>query len=147
MRILDADILAYALYDGSPAHPYAWQLVERALMGEIELSVTPTTILEAYNVLFWFYRVRPMRSLLEKLALTVDGLKVVETSTGGLKISAADNIPLGDGFLIATALQHNKPIVVTNDSHIIIKAPKYGLIAENPIPDSVKEKLSNWNIE
>lgn len=147
MRLLDADILAYALYDESPAHTPAWQTVERALTGEIDLHVTHTTILEAYNTLFWFYKVRPLRSLIEKLTLTIDGLKVIETSTNGLKISAADNIPLGDGFLIATALQHSKPIIVTNDSHIINKAPKYGLIIENPIPEEVKEKLSDWKIE
>ena len=147
MRLLDADILAYALYDESPAHTPAWQTVERALTGEIDLHVTHTTILEAYNTLFWFYKVRPLRSLIEKLTLTIDGLKVIETSTNGLKISAADNIPLGDGFLIATALQHSKPIIVTNDSHIINKAPKYGLIIENPIPEEVREKLSDWKIE
>jgi predicted nucleic acid-binding protein len=147
LRILDADILAYALYDESPAHPYAWQTVERAFLGEIDLHVTHTTILEAYNTLFWFYKVRPLRSLLEKLTLTINGLKVVEAATNGLKISAADNIPLGDGFLIATALQHKIPIIVTNDSHVVKNAPKYGLITENPIPEEVREKLSDWKIE
>jgi predicted nucleic acid-binding protein len=147
LRLLDADILAYALYDESPAHTPAWQTVERALMGEINLHVTHTTILETYNTLYWFYRVRPLRSLLEKLALTIEGLKVVETSTNGLKISEAENIPLGDGFLIATALKHSKPIIVTNDPHIISKAPKFGLITENPIPTEVREKLSIWKID
>ena len=116
-------------------------------MGEIDLHVTHTTILEAYNVLFWFYRVRPLTSLLEKLALTVGGLKIVEVSTRGLEISAADNIPLGDGFLMATALKHSIPIIVTNDSHIIGKAERYGLLTENPVPEDVREKLSDWKIE
>jgi predicted nucleic acid-binding protein len=147
LRILDADILAYALYDESPAHPYAWRTVERALLGEIELNVTHTTILETYNTLLWFYRVRPLKTLIEKLTLSIDGLRVVETSTNGLKISAADNIPFGDGFLIATALQHSKPVIVTNDSHIINKAPKYGLMTENPVPEKVRKKLFGWKIE
>lgn len=145
--MIDADILAYALYDESPAHANAWRVVERALVGEIELHVTHTTVLETYNVLFWFYKVRPLTRLLEKLSLTLEGLKVLETSTNGLKIAAAENIPLGDGYLIATALQHSKPIIVTNDSHIMGKAPKYGLIVENPIPDDVREQLSNWKVQ
>ncbi|MCX6642524.1 MAG: type II toxin-antitoxin system VapC family toxin, partial [Candidatus Bathyarchaeota archaeon] len=117
MRILDADILAYALYDESPAHSSAWQIIEKGLKQEFELNLTHTTILETYNTLFWFYRVRPLKSLLKKLSFVTDNLKVIGTSLNGLKISESENIPLGDGFLIATALQHSKPIIVTNDSH------------------------------
>lgn len=142
MRLLDADILAYALYDESPAHGSAWKTLERALAGEIALNVTPTTILETYNTLFWFYRVRPLKTLLEKMILTMDGLNVVETSITGLNISQTENIPLGDGFLIATALKQGIPVIVTNDAHLINKAPKYGLITENPIPDDVRKELS-----
>lgn len=144
MRILDADILAYALYDESPAHPHAWGLVERCLIGGLPLSVTPTTILETYNTLYWHYRVRPLKSLLDKLTLTVDELQVVETSINGLRIAAADNIPLGDGLLIATALQHNIPVIVSNDKHITDRAPKYGLITENPVPEEIRKILSGW---
>ena len=147
LRLLDADILAYALYDESPAHSSAWNTLEKALMGEIDLHVTDTTILETYNTLHWFYKVRPLKKLLEKMILTMDGLKVIETSMNGLNISMAENIPLGDGFLIATALKHGKPIIVTNDAHIINKAPKYGLLTENPISDEERKSLSTWKIE
>ncbi len=101
----------------------------------------------SYNVLFWFYRVRPLKKLVEKLKLTVSELKVVETSTIGLNISLKENIPLSDGFLIATALEHRIPIIVSNDSHIATKAPKYGLIVENPIPKSVRKKMAKWKPE
>ena len=144
MRLIDSDILSYALYDESPAHPYAWKILEQGLLGNIELYITYTTILEAYNVLFWFYRIRPLRKLLEKLKLTISELKIVETSIMGFNISLTDNIPLGDGFLIATALEHRIPIIVSNDSHIASKAPKYGLIVENPIPKDIREKMARW---
>lgn len=80
-----------------------------------------------------------MERLLEKLMLTTSGLKVLETSIMGFNISLEDNIPLGDGFLIATTLKHRIPIIVSNDSHIMSKAPKHGLIAENPIPRDVRK--------
>ncbi len=147
MRILDADILAYALYDKSPAHSQAWKTVERGLVGEMELSVTYATILETYNTLFWFYRVRPEKKLLEKLALTLKGLSVVDTAISGVTISLSENIPLGDGFIIGTALKHNKPIIVTNDSHIISSAQKYGLIIENPLTAETRMHLSKWKPE
>jgi len=147
LRILDSDILSYALYNESPAYLCAWRVIERGLLGEIELHLTYTTILEAYNVLFWFYRVKPLKKLLEKLKLAVGGLKVVETSIDGLNISLEENIPLGDAFLIATALNHRIPIIVSNDLHIMDKAPKYGLIVENPIPEEIKMKLGEWKAE
>ena len=146
MRIIDSDILSYALYDESPAHPYAWEVVEKGLLGEIELYLTHTTILETYNVLFWFYRIRPLQKLLEKLTLVIGGLKIVEPSVAGLNISSEDNIPLGDGFLLATALRHRIPVLVSNDSHILSKAPKHGLITENPIPKGVRSELAEWKM-
>lgn len=142
MRLLDADILSYGLYDESPAYPYAWELLRRGLKGELELHVTPTTILETYNVLFWFYRVRPRSRLLEKLRLISEGLKIVGTSIRGINIARVENIPLGDGFLIATALDNRIPIIVSNDSHLSEKAPKYGLIVENPIPEDARKRLA-----
>ena len=144
MRILDADIFAYALYDQSPAHQHAWQLVEKGLLGELKLYVTHTTILEVYNVLYWFYRVRPARKLLEKLSSALMGLEVVEPSLDGVELAKHAGIPLGDGFLIATALKHNIPIVVSNDAHIAKKAPEYGLIVETPIPEEVRRRLREW---
>jgi hypothetical protein len=92
---------------------------------------------------FWYYRVRP----LEKLSLTISALKVIEPSIRGLEISLNENMPLGDGFLIATALTHRIPVIVSNDQDIISKAPKYGLIVENPIPEEVKKKLAKYEVK
>lgn len=147
MRIVDADILSYALYDESPAHIHAWRIIERGMLGEIELYLTYTTILEVYNVLFWFYRIRPLNRVLEKLKLVVESLKVVETSLTGLSISLEESIPLGDDFLIAAALSHRIPVIVSNDAHVAEKAPKYGLIIENPIPEETRRKLAEWKGE
>lgn len=64
-------------------------------------------ILEMYNVLFWSYRARPLRNLLEKLGLTVSELKVAGTSIMDLNASLIDN---------------NVPIVVSNDPYMANKA-------------------------
>ena len=133
MRLLDADVLSYSLYDESPFHDAAWQYVKRGLAGEIELAVNPVTVLETYNVLYWYYRVRPRKLLLRKLSLVVGGLSAVPASIRGIEISLSKNIPLGDGILIATALEERLPIIVSNDRHVSRVAPEYGLIVENPL--------------
>ena len=106
MRLVDADILSYALYDLSPFNPLCKTLIERAARGELELYVTHTTLLEAYNVLYWAYRVRPRRAILEKILIVLSIIGVVPTSAKGLDIAKEENIPLGDGILIATALDN-----------------------------------------
>jgi predicted nucleic acid-binding protein len=141
VRLLDTDILAYSLYDQSPAHPYAWPLVEKATRGDLHVKVTHTTMLETYNTLYWFYRVRPRKAVLQKLALAVRALHVVDTAAEGIGLAAKENIPLGDGFLISTALKHQIPVVVSGDAHILANAPKYGLMVENPIPAKVRKEL------
>jgi len=133
LRLLDADVLSYSLYDESPFHDAAWQYVKRGLAGEIELAVNPVTVLETYNVLYWYYRVRPRKLLLRKLSLVVGGLSAVPASIRGIEISLSKNIPLGDGILIATALEERLPIIVSNDRHVSRVAPEYGLIVENPL--------------
>ncbi|MEM0459068.1 MAG: hypothetical protein QXZ31_04305 [Thermofilaceae archaeon] len=62
------------------------------------MAVTPVTVLEAYNVLYWYYRVRPRKLLLRKLSLLVESLTLVPTSIRGLDVALNENIPLGDGF-------------------------------------------------
>jgi len=47
--------------------------------------------------------------------------------------------------LIATALQNNIPVIVSNDKHIINRASNYGLITENPVPEETRKQLSEWN--
>jgi predicted nucleic acid-binding protein len=143
MRILDADILAYALYDMSPAHTVAWGYLETHLKHGNKLYITPTTILETYNTLYWYYKIRPMKDLLEKLTRTMEVLEVVTTSTIGPYLATKENIPLGDGFLLATAQEHNIPIIVSNDQHIEKTCKKLGLINENPVTDEIRELLSN----
>ena len=141
MRLIDADILSYALYDEHIAHPYAWPIIEKAIRKEIIVYITYTTILETYNVLLRYYKVRPRKMLLEKLKLTVQNLKTIQPSMRGIDIAIAENIPLGDGFLIATTIDMKIPIIITNDEDIIRKAPKYGIMVQNPIPREIRKRM------
>jgi len=133
LRLIDADVLSYALYDLSPFNQPCRALIERAARGELELYVTPTTLLEAYNVLYWTYRVRPRKAILEKMSAALLIMEVVPPSIKGLDVAREENIPLGDGMLIATALENRLPVVVSNDRHVEKTASKFGLIVENPL--------------
>ena len=147
MRLLDADILAYALYDESPAHQDSWQYLENHIKQGNKIHITLTTILETYNTLYWYYHIRPRTQLLEKMRLTLELLEPIQTSLQGIAISQTMNIPLGDGFLIAAAKQNNIPIIVSNDKHIAKTATKQGLVYENPITDKTRKKLSDQTPE
>ncbi len=133
MRIIDADILSYALYDLSPYNARCKPIVLKALRGELELYVTHTTLLETYNVLYWSYRVRPRKQILRKLSVLLRGVTLISPSSRGFNIALSENMPLGDAILVATAVDNRIPIVISNDKHVHRLAEKYNLIIENPL--------------
>lgn len=141
MRIVDADILSYALLEDHIATPYTKPLIERGLKNEIKIYITFTTLLETYNVLYWYYHIRPREKVARKILAIAEGLILIKSSSHGFYIAVDENIPLGDALLIATALENNIPIIVSNDRHIEKLAEKYGLIVENPIPQNIREKM------
>ncbi|MBS7658913.1 MAG: PIN domain-containing protein [Candidatus Bathyarchaeia archaeon] len=141
MRIIDADILSYGLLENHIATPYTRPIIEKGIEGSLEIYVIITTLLEAYNTLFWYYKVRPRINVARKVWLIAEGLNVITPSKMGFKISVDENIPLGDAIVLATALNNNIPIIVSNDKHIEKTAKKYGLIYENPIPQEIRRKI------
>jgi len=141
VRIIDADILCYALLENHIASKYAKPIVVRGLGGELEVYVTATTLLETYNTLFWHYKIRPRSSVARKIWLVAEGLNLIPASEAGFKMAMDENVPLGDAILVATAIENNIPIVVSNDKHIEKLCKKYGLIYEDPIPEDIRSKL------
>jgi predicted nucleic acid-binding protein len=141
VRIIDADIMCYALLENHIASQYTLPLIEKGLRGELEVYVTATTLLETYNTLFWHYRIRPRSKVAHKLRLVAEGLNLIPISEMGFKIALDENVPLGDAILVATALENNIPILVSNDGHIKKLSSKYGLIYENPLPKEVRSQL------
>jgi len=103
--------------------------------------VTTTTLLETYNVLYWYYRVRPRELVAKKVLAVAEGLILVSVSKRGFRIAAEENVPLGDALLIATALDNNIPVVISNDKHVEKLVKKYGLILENPIPEEIRKQM------
>ena len=142
MRIIDSDILSYALLENHIATPYTKPLIERALKGEIKVYVTATTLLETYNVLYWYYHVRPRRIIAKKIMCIAEGLTLISPSKHGFYKAIEENVPLGDALLVATAIENNIPIIVSNDKHVEKLAEKYGLIIENPIPKKIRKQMA-----
>jgi len=141
MRIVDADILSYGLLENHIASPYTKPIIEKGMKGEMKLYVTATTLLETYNTLYWHYKIRPRIMVARKIRLVADSLFLIYPSSNGFKICVEEDIPLGDAILIATALENQIPIVISNDKHVERLVEKYGLICENPIPKEVRLKI------
>jgi hypothetical protein len=80
--------------------------------------------------------------LLRKISTVLETMTTVAASPDGVALALRENIPLGDGFLLATALNNKIPVVVSNDAHIAKAAPKVGLIVENPLSTTARRRLS-----
>lgn len=82
---------------------------------------------------------RPRKAILKKMSAALLVMEVVSPSVKGLEVAREENIPLGDGILIATALENRLPVAVSNDRHIEKTASKFGLIVENPLSRPARE--------
>lgn len=146
MKLLDADILTYALFEKHDAHPYCWQTLKEAVYGKVKSYMTPITLLEAYHALVNDYSVD-----LGEASYKLDGLSrsrkirfmkiSTEIARRALQIAKDHRARSFDAALIASAEVGEIPIVVSNDGHIARLCDERGLILENPIPDDVRERM------
>ena len=69
MRIIDADILSYALFQKHDAHPYCWPLLQNAIHGKTSVAIATVNLLAAFHALVEDYAVER-----EEASYKLDGL-------------------------------------------------------------------------
>lgn len=146
MRLIDADILAYALFQKHDAHPYCWSLLQNAVYGKISAAIANASLLEAYHALVEDYHLER-----EEASYKLDGLTrstrirflplTVEAARKALEIAKLHKVRSFDANLIACAETNNISVAVSNDSHIARLCSERGLIIENPIPKEAAKKM------
>ena len=146
MRIIDADILAYALFQKHDAHPYCWTLLQNAIYGKINAAIVTVSLLEAYHALVEDYHVER-----EEASYKLDGLTrstrirflplTVEAARKALEIAKLHKVRSFDANLIASAETNGITVIVSNDAHIARLCKERGLIIENPIPKEAAKKM------
>ena len=146
MRIIDADILSYALFQKHDAHPYCWPLIQNAVHGKISVAIGMVNLLEAYHALAEDYGVEKQEASYMLGALT-RSTKIrflplsVEIARKALEIAELCQVQSFDANLIATAEVNKISIVVSNDAHIARLCKERGLVIENPIPKEAAKKM------
>jgi len=146
MRIIDADILSYALFENHDAHPYCWPLLQNAVYGKISAAIATASLLEAYHALVEDYQVER-----EEASYKLDGLTrstrirflplTVETARKALEIAKLYKVRSFDANLIACAETNRISVVVSNDAHIARLCKERELIIEDPIPKEAAKKM------
>jgi predicted nucleic acid-binding protein len=146
MRIIDADILSYALFQGHDAHPYCWPLLQNAVHGKINVAIATVNLLEAYHALVEDYGVERQEASYMLAALT-RSTKIrflplsAEITRKALEIAKLCKVRSFDATLIATAETNQISIVISNDAHIARLCKERGLVIENPIPKEASNKM------
>ena len=146
MRIIDADILSYALFEKHDAHPYCWPLLQNAIHGKTSTAIAITSLLETYHALVDDYGVER-----EEAAYKLDGLTrsmkirflplTVDTARKALEIAKLHKVRSFDANLIASAETNKISVVISNDHHITRLCNERDLIIENPIPKNVVKEM------
>lgn len=146
MRLIDADILSYALFEKHDAHPYCWPTMLDAVHGRMRAAITTVTLLEVYNALVYDYLVDPSEA-----SHKIDGLTrsrkirfvpmTIEIVRKAIEIAKGQKARSFDANLIASAEVEGITVIVSNDRHIERLCQERNLIVENPIPVDVRKKM------
>ena len=146
MRIIDADILSYALFEKHDAHQYCWPLLLSAIHGKTSTAIAVTSLLEAYHALVEDYGVER-----EEAAYKLDGLTrstkirflplTVDGARKALEIAKLHQARSFDANLIASAETNEISVIISNDHHIARLCRERDLIIENPIPRNVARDM------
>lgn len=147
LRLIDSDILTYAMNSKHVAHPYCWPVLEKAVYGKLEASLSTISFLEAYNALVHDYEVEPAEA-----SFKLDGLSrsrkisilILNAGVVGKALEIAKNHKARsfDAVIIASAESNKISIIVSNDTHIKRLCQERGLVIENPIPEEAREKMN-----
>lgn len=146
MRVVDADILSYALFRRHDAHPYCWPLLQDAVHGKISVAIATVTILETYHALVEDYRVEREEAFRKLDALTRSRRirfipMTIDVVRKALEIAKTHKVRSFDANLIASAETNEISVIVSNDKHIGRLCKERGLILENPIPEEITKKM------
>jgi len=146
MRLIDADILSYSLFQKHDAYPYCWPLLQNAIHGKMSAAIATASLLEAYHALVEDYGVER-----EEASYKLDGLTrstrirflplTVDVTRKALEIAKLHRARSFDANLIACAETNGITVVVSNDAHIARLCQERSLIIENPIPKEAARKM------
>jgi predicted nucleic acid-binding protein len=145
MRIIDADILSYALFQKHDAHPYCWPLLQNAVHGKTNIAIATASLLEVYHALVEDYGVDREDASYKLDALT-RSTKIrflpltVQVTRKALEIAKLHKVRSFDANLIAAAEINQISVIVSNDAHITRLCKERCLIIENPIPNEASKK-------
>lgn len=146
MRLMDSDILTYALNAKHCAHTYCWPILQKAVRGEMEVALAIQSILESYNALVYDYGVEPREA-----GGKLDGLSrsrkiffipvTLASVRRALEISERYAVKSYDANLVACAELNKISIIMSNDGHIERLCKERDLVIENPIPEAVRKAM------
>ena len=146
MRIIDADILSYALFQKHDAHVYCWPLLQDAVHGKITCVIATANLMETYHALVEDYGVER-----EEASYKLDGLTrstkirflplTVDIARKALEIAKRHKVRSFDATIIATAEANSISVIISNDAHIARLCRERNLIIENPIPKEAGKKM------
>ena len=146
MRIIDADILSYALFQKHDAHPYCWPLLQDGIYGKKCIAIANANLLETYHALVDDYHVERNEASYKLDALTrstkIKFLPLtIDTARKALEIAKIHKVRSFDANLVATAEINKISVIISNDAHIARLCNERGLIIENPIPKEAAKQM------
>ena len=135
------------VYSSLTRHPAATDC-EQFIRSRTGWFTTSLSLLEAKAILTKVYGVEAAL-VTDKLAQLTEGLVTVaavsvETTLAAMKLADKHRLDLTDAVLLSCALMHQSTEIATDDQQFAQVCRQLGLIVENPIIDSLRQQMAQW---
>jgi predicted nucleic acid-binding protein len=146
-RILDANILIYALNQSHPAYSDCVEYLHKYDEPDIFISIYEV-LYEIYHGLTVYYGIPP-ETVINKLDELIESNigwrnMTLEEIQKGFHDAVSNKLDITDCRLLIIAESVQAPIIVTDDKRLGNYIEKAGLIWETPISPTTRKKIEEW---
>lgn len=149
-RLIDTNVLVYALIDNHPASSVCEMFI-REQQDQHQFYTTTLTPFEVFHVLWKIYDLN-IHQVLERVMLVLNSpLSFIQISERATRIAFKKRVEYqletNDALLLAVALVHDIPSLVSDDIKLLNACEQEGLMALSPINDHIRAEISQWEKE
>ncbi len=149
-KMIDANILVYALVEGHPATDACEEFIRRVSEKKL-LVTTPLTPFEIYYVLWRIYGLSRNEAFEQAVSLfdsPIEFMRITEEDARmALKKVVEHSIEANDALLLVSCLQHGISSLASDDTRLLKACQEEGVHTEKPIDAKISQKMEMWEKE
>ena len=149
-KMIDTNILVYALVEGHPATSACEAFIRRVSERKL-LVTTPLTAFETYYVLWRVYGLSREKAFEQADSFFDSPLEFIEITEEDARVALRKvmehSLEANDALLLAACLHRGITSLATDDRRLLRACQEEGVHTEEPVDDKVTREMERWEKE